>query len=91
MDNRLTEMEEKIDQIDRKLTQVIEAILGNSLTKTGGFVDELHLLRDKIDKIEKKQEQYDDFRKKISWAVGIVVGLGVLLQYVVNIYSNIKK
>lgn len=91
MDNRLTEMEEKIDQIDRKLTQVIEAILGNSLTKTGGFVDELHLLKEKIDKIEKKQERYDDFRKRISWGVGIIIGLGLLVQYVINIYTNIKK
>ena len=37
MDLRLTEMEEKIDAIDNKLTQVIDAILGNRLTKTGDY------------------------------------------------------
>jgi hypothetical protein len=91
MDLRLTEMEEKIDSIDKKLSQVIDAILGNSLTKTGGFIEEIQLLKEKIYRLERKQEQHDEFKKKFSWGVGIVVALGIILQYVLNIYVNIKK
>ena len=91
MDLILTEMEEKIDSIDKKLSQVIDAILGNSLTKTGGFIDEIQLLKEKIYRLERKQEQHDEFKKKFSWGVGIIVALGIILQYVLNIYVNIKK
>jgi predicted nucleic acid-binding Zn-ribbon protein len=91
MDLRLTEMEEKIDSIDKKLSQVIDAILGNSLTKTGGFIEEIQLLKDKIVRLEKKQEQHEEFKKKFSWGVGIIVTLGILIQYGLNIYLNLKK
>ena len=50
MDLRLTEMEEKINSIDTKLTQVVDAILGNPLTKTGGFIHDIEILKQKIDK-----------------------------------------
>jgi hypothetical protein len=33
MDQRLYDLEEKMNSIDNKLTQVIEAIMGNPLTK----------------------------------------------------------
>lgn len=91
MDLRLTEMEEKIDSIDKKLSQVIDAILGNSLTKTGGFIDEIQLLKEKIYRLERKQEQHDEFKKKFSWGIGIIIAIGIILQYVLNIYTNIKK
>jgi len=45
MDHRLDEMEEKMNSIDTKLTQVVDAILGNSLTKTGGFVNDIDELK----------------------------------------------
>ena len=47
MDHRLDEMEEKMTSIDAKLTQVVDAILGNSLTKTGGFVSDIDQLKKK--------------------------------------------
>jgi hypothetical protein len=84
-------MEEKIDSIDKKLSQVIDAILGNSLTKTGGFIDDIQHLKEKMYRLERKQEQHDEFKKKFSWGVGIIVALGIIIQYVLNIYVNIKK
>ena len=56
MDARLTEMEEKIDKIDTKLTQVVDAILGNPLTKQGGFMHEMDVLKSKIEELEKKKD-----------------------------------
>jgi hypothetical protein len=48
MDQRLYDLEEKMSSIDGKLTQVVDAILGNPLTKSGGFVDKIEVLEEKI-------------------------------------------
>lgn len=90
MDQRLTELEEKIDGIDTKLTQVIDAILGNRLTKTGGFMNDIEIIKTKIDVLEKKQARYDDFKKKITWTIGIIVALGLFIEYLTKVYSNVK-
>lgn len=90
MDQRLTELEEKIDGIDTKLTQVIDAILGNRLTKTGGFMNDIEVIKAKIDVLEKKQARYDDFKKKITWTIGIIVALGLFIEYLTKVYSNVK-
>lgn len=90
MDQRLTELEEKIDNIDTKLTQVIDAILGNRLTKTGGFMNDIEVIKNKIDILEKKQARYDDFKKKITWTIGIIVALGLFIEYLTKVYSNVK-
>ena len=90
MDQRLTELEEKIDNIDTKLTQVIDAILGNRLTKTGGFMSDIEIIKTKIDILEKKQLRYDDFKKKIIWTLGIIIALGLFIEYLTKVYSNVN-
>ena len=91
MDLRLTEMEEKIDAINTKLTQVVDAILGNPLTKTGGFVHDIDVLKSKIEELEKKQLRYESFKNRVSWTVGIIMGAAMVLQYIVSIYTGLKK
>ena len=90
MEHRLTEMEEKIDAIDNKLTQVIDAILGNRLTKAGGFMHDIEILKEKITNLEQKQQKDEEFRKKIVWTVSIVVAVGVVIQYFLDLYSHVK-
>jgi hypothetical protein len=90
MELRLTDMEDKIDVIDKKLTQVVDAILGNPLTKTGGFIHDLEIMKIQILEIEKKQIKYEEFKKKISWTVGIIIAAAAILQFFSNIYSNLK-
>lgn len=91
MDQRLYDMEEKIASIDTKLTQVVDAILGNPLTKAGGFVKDVDALKQKIAELEKKVEKHEDFKKKVYWAVGILGALLLLGQYISTIYSNVKN
>lgn len=91
MDLRLTEMEEKINSIDTKLTQVVDAILGNPLTKTGGFINDIEILKQKIAELERKQQHYDDFKKRMIWTGGILLGIFIIIQYITSIYSNIKR
>lgn len=77
MDQRLYDMEEKIGSIDTKLTQVVDAILGNRLTKTGGFVKDIQSLEEKIKALETKVEKHEDFKKKVYWAAAILGALVV--------------
>ena len=90
MEQRLTEMEEKIDNIDKKLNQVVDAILGNSLTKSGGFMQEMEKIKEKIYLLERKQDKMDDFKKRIVWTISIIVGAAMVIQYIIKVYSDIK-
>ena len=91
MDQRLYDMEEKINSIDTKLTQVIDAILGNPLTKHGGFVKEVEELKSKIAFLEKKVEKHEDFKKKVYWAGAILGALVLGIMYLTQIFSNVSR
>jgi len=91
MDQRLYDMEEKINSIDTKLTQVIDAILGNPLTKQGGFVKEVDDLKAKIATLEKKVEKHEDFKKKVYWAAAIIAALVMGAEYITKIISNLSN
>lgn len=98
MDQRMTQMEEKIDTIDEKVTQVVDAIIGNPLTKQGGFISEVNSLKEKIihlegdiKKLEDRQDKYDLFKNRIIWTIGIVVAIGAIAKYVVEAYLSISK
>ena len=90
MDQRLYDMEEKIASIDTKLTQVVDAILGNRLTKTGGFVKDIQSLEEKIKTLESKVEKHEDFKKKVYWAAAIIGALVVGAEYIVKIINNVN-
>lgn len=90
MDQRLYDLEEKMTSIDTKLTQVVDAILGNALTKTGGFIAEVNELKGRIKDLEDKIQKQEEFKKRFTWTVGIIIGIGILLQYLSTLYRNIK-
>lgn len=90
MDDRLIEMEDKIDVIDTKLTQVVDAILGNPLTKSGGFIHDIEIIKLQIGELERKQMKYEDFKKKITWAIVVIVAIAAVIQYMTTIYYYVK-
>ena len=55
MDQRLYELEEKMTSIDTKLSQVVDAILGNPLTKSGGFIKDIEIMKGKIQELENRR------------------------------------
>ena len=98
MEIRLSEMEDKLDilsqkqdLLDVKITQVVDAIIGNPLTKQGGVTNDIAVLKSKIEELEKKQLKYESFKNRVSWTVGLIMGAAMLLQYVINIYNTVKK
>jgi archaellum component FlaC len=90
MDQRLYDLEEKMISIDNKLTQVIEAIMGNPLTKAGGVVNSIELLEKKIKGLEEKVEKQEEFKKKLTWTVGLILAAAMIIQYLLDLYSHIK-
>jgi archaellum component FlaC len=90
MDQRLYDLEEKMTSIDGKLTQVVDAILGNALTKTGGFVTDITELKERIKDLETKIQKQEEFKKRFTWTIGIIVTIFAVIQYFVNIYNKIK-
>lgn len=90
MDQRLYELEEKMTSIDTKLSQVVDAILGNPLTKSGGFIKDIEIMKEKIQELENKIQSQEEFKKKITWTFAIVVTVALVLEYFVNIYSSMK-
>lgn len=91
MDQRLYDLEEKMNSIDNKLTQVIEAIMGNPLTKSGGVVTSIELLEAKIRELEQKVQKQEEFKKRLSWTVGLLLAAAMIVQYFLDIYSHVKK
>jgi hypothetical protein len=90
MDQRLYDLEEKMISIDGKLTQVVDAILGNALTKTGGFINDIEDLKLKIKELENKIQKQEEFKKKITWTIGIILAIAAVIQYIANLLSNIN-
>ena len=91
MDQRLYDLEEKMTSIDTKLSQVVDAILGNPLTKAGGFIKDIEVLKEKFEKLELTVQNQEDFKKKIYWAAAIIVFIVLSVSYVTAIYSNITR
>lgn len=90
MEQRLTELEEKIDDINTKLTQVVDAILGNPLTKAGGFINDISVLKEKMESLERKVARQEEFKKKVYWFGGIVFTAILVIEYITAIYKNLK-
>jgi hypothetical protein len=90
MDQRLYDLEEKMISIDGKLTQVVDAILGNALTKTGGFINDIEDLKLKIKELETKIQKQEEFKKKITWTIGIILAIAAVIQYIANLLSKIN-
>jgi hypothetical protein len=85
MDNRLTELESKIDSIDAKLNQVVEALVGNPLMgKDAGLVS-------KIEGLEREIDDLRDFKKKIIYTVSAIVSLGIIIEFFINTYRTFGK
>lgn len=88
MDQRLYDLEEKMTSIDSKLTQVVDAILGNPLTKAGGFAEDMTAMKKKIEMLEKKVEKQEEFKNRIAWTTGIVVTALLLIDQLGRIYNT---
>jgi hypothetical protein len=84
MEERLDELEVKIDLIDAKLSTVIDALVGNKILKSDGLVS-------RLEKFEKELQELKEFKNKILYGVAAIVSLGIALDFLLKTYLNLKK
>lgn len=82
MENKLDDVESKLDIVDTKLNQVIEALIGNPLTKSNGLVEDLKETKIKV-------EQHDQSLKKVKWfwlgVISVGSALALIIQFVIGL------
>jgi hypothetical protein len=84
MEERLDELEVKIDLIDSKLSTVIDALVGNKILKSDGLVS-------RLEKFERELQELKEFKNKILYGVAAIVSLGIALDFLLKTYLNLKK
>lgn len=84
MEDRLDELEIKIDSIDSKLSTVIDALVGNKILKSDGLVS-------RLEKFEKELQELKEFKNKILYGVAAIVSIGIVLDFLLKTYLNLKK
>lgn len=82
--DKIEEVDGKIDAMSDKLTQVVNAILGNPLTKQGGFVDDLNMLKVEVQKLK-------DFKNRLIWTSGGIVALIIVLFSIIRYLTELIK
>jgi len=85
MENKLNDVESKLDSLDSKMSQVIDAIIGNKLTKSNGLADDIR----EIGKHTDKHEQIIN-RAKWLWigVVSVSTVIGFLLKIVLEFFAK---
>ena len=95
MEERFTEVESTIESMDKKLTQVVDALLGNPLTNQGGFIRKIEELEVEVALLKKAQIQNDTFKNRIMWTIGIIIGgstvVGITLKSLIELYITVRQ
>lgn len=85
MENKLNDVESKLDALDGKMSQVIDAIIGNKLTKSNGLADDIREIGALADK-------HEEIIKRAKWLwIGIVsvsTMIGFLLKFILEFFSK---
>lgn len=84
MEERFTDIEEKIEVIGNSVREVRDALLGTEFSGNKGWIQEIEYLK-------KKVEEHDEFKKKVMWTF---LGIGVVftvIEILIQVYFNLKK
>lgn len=91
MENRLDELEVKIDSIDSKLSRVMDALVGNPILKSDGLVGKFDKYDTELKRMETEISELKDFKKRILYGVAAIVSVGLILDAFIRAYANLKK
>lgn len=80
------DIQERLNDIENKLTDVILALIGSDITKDGGLVKRVENIEIKFDLKAKQDEVFRNSIYRLLWfAFGIGVGSGLLGAYFLNL------
>ena len=78
MENKLNDVESKLDSLDKKMSQVIDALIGNKLTKSNGLADDIREIGDLADK-------HEEIIKRAKWLWIGVVSVSTVIGFFIKI------
>lgn len=84
MEERFTEIEDKIEVIGSSVKEIRDALLGTELSANEGWIHKMKELENQVNELK-------DFKKKIIW---VCAGIGVVftvIEVLIQAYFNIKK
>jgi hypothetical protein len=78
MEDKLNDVESKLDALDGKMSQVIDAIIGNKLTKSNGLADDVREIGELADK-------HEEIIKRAKWLWIGVVSVSTIIGFILKI------
>lgn len=84
MEERLNEVEAKLDSIDDKVSRMYNALVGDDVLKTQGLVS-------RIERTEAAVKELKEFKRKIMYGVAGIVGAGLLIDFLIRVFTNLQK
>jgi hypothetical protein len=84
MEERLNEVEAKLDSIDQKVSRMYNALVGDEVLKTQGLVS-------RIERTEHAVRELKEFRRRILYGVAGIVTIGLILDFIIRLFSNLQK
>jgi chromosome segregation ATPase len=84
MEERLNEVEAKLDSIDQKVSRMYNALVGDDVLKTQGLVS-------RIERTESAVRELKEFKRRIMYGVAGIVALGLLADFLIRLFTNLQK
>ena len=85
------QIQETVKSMEGKLTELYTAIVGNSLTKEGGFNQFFEDHEKRIKDLEKNERESNNFNKKILVIWGTLCTIGAIIYALADLYLKSKK
>ena len=73
-----------MDSIDSKVSRMYNALVGDDVMKTQGLVS-------RIERTEQSVRELKEFRRRIMYGVSAIVIVGLVIDYLIRLYTNLAK
>lgn len=88
---RINKFEENQAKMNENLETVVEALIGNKLTKAGGMIKELQKTNERLDNLDADIRELKKFKDRIVWTVMGLLTLGSALSWIFSkVIESIK-
>lgn len=89
--DRLTKLEEDMNELKRSLERIEEALVGNRLAETKGLSGRLAELEKFMNEFNKKKFYYAGYASAIVFIIGFIVAIIKLMGPVVDFFERVIK
>jgi hypothetical protein len=77
-------MEDLYRKMAEDVRTIMEALLGNKLTKTGGMIKEIEKTNQRLDNIDEDIRELKKFKDRMVWTVMGLLTLGSALSWILS-------